>query len=459
MNKIFLIIKREYITRVRKRSFIVMSIIGPLLFAAMIVLPAWLMTRPNEEVKRIVVVDSTMQFVNKLPETQYLKFDYNPGISVENLKKVLKNNTRYDAILYIPKSVETTQLENGENTNNDVQLIFLKQPNFSISENIASAIEKELQDKKLQAFNIDNLDKIMESVKTKVNIQSIKLTNEGEKKSNATVMMAIGYVTGLLIYMFIFIFGAQVMRSVIEEKTNRIVEIIISSVKPFQLMMGKVIGVALVVLTQISVWIVMTLTLVVLAKAVMLPNVDMAQLNSSPQSVMATGGSMGSVQAPSADKMEQIRNIQNVFSYIQTIPFTKIILCFVFFFIGGYLLYGSFFAAIGSAVDVETDTQQFMMPITIPLILGLFVMFYALNNYDSPLAYWFSMIPLTSPIVMMARIPFDIPTHEILLSAGILVITFIGAIWMAGKIYHTGILMYGKKVTYKDMFKWLKYKN
>lgn len=450
MNKIFLIISREYITRIRKRSFIVMSIIGPVLFAAMFVIPIWVSTRESDDVKKIAVIDSTLEFINKIPDTKNLIFVYQPPFSVQDYKRYMKNSKEFDAVLYIPRILPYSP--------SSAQLISHSQINFSITSYINSALEKELTEKKMLAFGIENFEKIMESAKTKVSVQTITVSKSGEKESDVGVNMMLGYLFGLLIYMFIFMFGAQVMRGVIEEKTNRIVEVIISSVKPFQLMMGKVIGIALVVLSQITLWIIMTVTLVTIAKAVLLPDVDMSQIKSAaPSSIMSPSASMGSSQSvsPSVNMTEA----QKAFNKLNSINFVKIIGWFIFFFIGGYLLYGSFFAAIGSVVDNETDTQQFMLPITIPLILGLFVMFYTLNNHDSNIAFWFSIIPLTSPIVMMARIPFDAPNSEIILSAVILILTFVGAIWMAGKIYRTGILIYGKKIGYKEIFRWLKYKH
>lgn len=448
MNKIFLIISREYLTRIRKKSFIVMSIIGPILFAAMFVIPIWVSTRESEDVKRIAVIDSTMEFINKIPDTKNIIFVYQPPFTVKEFKNN-KKQTEYDALLYIPHILPYSP--------SSVQLISHKQINYSITSYISSSLEKELTEKKMQSFGIENFDKILESSKTKVNIQTITVSEAGEKESDVGVNMGLGYLFGLLIYMFIFMFGAQVMRGVIEEKTNRIVEVIISSVKPFQLMMGKVLGIALLVLTQITFWIIMTLTLVTLAKAILIPDVKMADISSAAPSSIMNPSSTSEAQssAPSA----QFSEAQKAFEKLDSINFVKIIGWFIFFFIGGYLLYGSFFAAIGSVVDSETDTQQFMLPITIPLILGLFVMFYTLNNHDSSVAFWFSIIPLTSPIVMMARIPFDAPNSEIILSAVLLILTFVGAIWVAGKIYRTGILIYGKKIGYKEIFKWLKYKH
>lgn len=450
MNKILLIITREYLTRIRKRSFIVMSILGPLLFAAMIVIPVWMSTQESEEVKRIAVIDSTMEFINKIPDTKTLVFVYQPPFTIDHYKKAMKNDKTFDAVLYIPRIVTYAP--------SSVQLISHKPINYSVTSYIISALEKELTDKKMLAFGIENFEKILESAKTKVNIQNIIVSEKGEKESNAFINMGIGYVFGLLIYMFIFMFGAQVMRGVIEEKTNRIVEVIISSVKPFQLMMGKVIGIALVVLTQITFWIILTVTLVTFAKVVLVPDMDMSQIQpKTSQSIMAPSGSISA--APSASAPVNMSEAQKAFEKFNSINFVKIVGWFIFFFIGGYLLYGSLFAAIGSVIDNETDSQQFMLPITIPLLLGLFVMFYTLNNHDSSLAFWFSIIPFTSPIVMMARIPFDAPNSEIILSAVILILTFIGSIWMAGKIYRTGILIYGKKIGYKEIYKWIRYKH
>jgi ABC-2 type transport system permease protein len=424
-----------------------MSILGPILFAAMFVIPVWVSTRESEDIKKIAVIDSTGEFINRF-ENKHIIFVYQPPFTIDQFKKEMKDNEEYDALLYIPRIVTYAP--------SSVQLFSHKQINYSITSYITGALEKELTEKKMMAFGIKDFEKIMESAKTKINIQTIIVSETGEKESDVGINMALGYLLGLLIYMFIFMFGAQVMRGVIEEKTNRIVEVIISSVKPFQLMMGKVIGIALVVLTQITFWTIMTLTLVTIAKAVLLPDMNVDQLKSqAPQSIMAPSNSAATATA--AAPSVKMSDAQKAFEKLNSINFVKIVGWFVFFFIGGYLLYGSFFAAIGSVVDSETDTQQFMLPITIPLVLGLFVMFYTLNNHDSSVAYWFSMIPFTSPIVMMARIPFDAPTSEILLSAAILVVTFIGSIWIAGKIYRTGILIYGKKIGYKDIFKWLKY--
>ncbi len=452
MNKIFLIIHREYLARVRKKSFIVMSVIGPLLFAAFLVVPTYFATMKDTEDKTIAVVDSSTIFLNQLPETEYLKFTYVPGTELETLKKNMTDNGYY-AILFIPQNIIAS---------NTSILYSAKQPSMSTRMYISHALDKQIEREKLKAQNIENLDIILKSISTNVNLRNITLSEEGaEKESHAGIAMGIGYVGGMLIYFFIFLFGAMVMRGVIEEKTSRIVEVIISSVRPFQLMMGKIIGVGLVGLTQFILWVILTLGIVTGIQKAFFPD-----LGSKPTQTMASqdvmspqydNGNTAEPFAKNQDKSPQI--LKDFFNSIGSVNFGLIIGMFIFYFIGGFMLYASLFAMIGSAVDNETDTQQFMLPVTIPLIIGIFVMINAIENPAGPLAFWFSIIPLTSPIVMMVRIPFNPPAWEIILSAVILVLTFLGTTWMAGKIYRTGILMYGKKVNYAELLKWLRYKN
>jgi ABC-2 type transport system permease protein len=317
-------------------------------------------------------------------------------------------------------------------------------------------MEKELKNRKLRAHGID--DKVLQSIKSDVDIRTIQWTDDGGiKESSTEVAMVVGYISGFLIYFFIFMFGPQVMRGVIEEKTNRIVEIIISSAKPFQLMMGKIIGIALVGLTQFILWIVLTTAIITGAKTVFFPELGTQNAQEVVvQDLFEQQDNMAQVEQLQPQDMDKITSI---FNSIKSIDFGVMFGSFIFFFLGGYLLYGSLFAAIGSAVDNETDTKQFMLPITIPLILGIVVMMNVVQNPESPVAFWFSIIPLTSPIVMMVRIPFGVPYWEVALSMGLLVLTFLGSVWMAGKIYRTGILMYGKKVNYKELWKWLRYKS
>jgi ABC-2 type transport system permease protein len=279
----------------------------------------------------------------------------------------------------------------------------------------------------------------------------------GTTETSTGIAMVLAYIGGFLMYMLVFMFGAQVMRGVIEEKTSRIVEVIISSVKPVQLMLGKIIGIALVGLTQFAIWIMLTLAIVAVVQSKILPEKTIEQMQQIPQSLGQAEPSVASASAgtPAATQMTQL---QSLFASAMNQRWGLIIFAFVFYFITGYLLYASLFAAIGSAVDNETETQQFMLPVTIPIILGLIVAMGTMQNPESSISFWFSIIPLTSPIVMVARIPFDVPAWEIALSMALMLVTIVACIWMAAKIYRTGILMYGKKTSYKEIWKWLTYK-
>ena len=444
MNKISIIIHREYLTRVRKTSFIVMTLLGPVFFAAMMVLPVWFATMEDEDVKQIAVLDSSQLFIHKIPETAKFKFTYAVDVKLEEFKKNL-SHTEYFGILYIPDYIAYNQ--------RGVEFYSYKQSPANLTMHIANAIEKEIETEKLKAHHIENLDDILHSVKTHIDIRTFRLSESGEEKESHNFLnMAVAYISAFLIYLFIFLFGSQVMRGVIEEKTSRIVEVIVSSVKPFQLMMGKVVGVALVGLTQFLAWVALTLILVVLAKSIFLPDITKLALQQTER-VQVIGSLAGDEIQQSASTEKAVE----IFQMLQSVNFGVMIGCFLFFFIGGYLLYGSLFAAIGSAVDTETDTQQFMLPITIPLILAIMVMINAMQNPDGALAFWFSIIPLTSPVVMMARIPFGVPYGEIALSMILLILALIGTIWLSAKIYRTGILIYGKKLTYREMWKWVTY--
>jgi len=447
MNKIFLIIQREYLTRIRKKSFIVMTVLGPLIFAAFLFVPAWLATLEDKEIKTIAVVDSTNIFTNVLPETDYIKFFYLQDVSVENIRKTFKESG-YSAVLFIPQNILASS---------SIILYSDKQPGLSTKMHISNSIEKEIEKLKLSTYEISDLDKILKSIRTNINLRSIVWTEEGgEKESYTELSMVIGYASGMLIYFFIFLFGAQVMRGVIEEKTSRIVEVIITSVKPFQLMMGKIIGVGLTGLTQFILWVILTLTIVTVAQKAFFPDIR----KTSAEQVLASDILSSSGENLQEVKLEESKTdmLEKVYSSLDSAHLAYILGMFVFFFLAGYLLYASFFAIIGSAVDNEADTQQFMLPVTVPLIAAIFIMINAINNPEGNLAFWFSIIPLTSPVVMMVRIPFGVDVWELSLSAGLLILTFIVTTWMAGKIYRTGILMYGKKVTYKELWKWLRYK-
>ncbi len=446
MNKIKLIILREYLTRVKKKSFIVMTILGPILFAAMMVVPAWLASMEDTDVKNIAVIDSSGIFLNKISDTDYIKFEYLQNTTLKKVQNIFPESDYYAVLQILPSITYEPSA---------VHLFSNKQPSFSIKSHIANAMEKELKDRKLRAHGIDQ--EVLNSIKSDVSIRTIQWTEDGGVKESSTeVAMIVGYASGFLIYFFIFLFGAQVMRGVIEEKTNRIVEIIVSSAKPFQLMMGKIVGIAMVGLTQFLLWIVLTTGIIGGVKTVFFP--ELGTKNAQEVVVEDLFEQQNLAQIDQIQPQE-IEKFTRIFNSVKSIDFGVMFGSFIFFFLGGYLLYGSLFAAIGAAVDNETDTQQFMLPITIPLILGIFVMMNAIQSPDSPVAFWFSIIPLTSPIVMMVRIPFGVPYWQVALSMGLLVLTFLGSVWLAGKIYRTGILMYGKKVNYKELWKWIRYKS
>lgn len=450
MAKISTIIHREYITRVRKRSFIIMTLLAPLLFAGMVIVPALIMSNDDRDFKKIAVIeDGSDLFVDVIPDRPDVDFVYLGDVDVNQMKTTYEQ-AGYYGVLYISPVVV--------NVPNAVQLISSKQPPLDLLQHIEGSLEKKIESDKLAQYNIENLDQILKSVKTNISIQTIKINEDGEAKETSTgIAMGLAYGGALLMYMIVLLFGVQVMRGVFEEKNNRIVEVIISSVKPFELMMGKIIGIALVGLTQFIVWILLTMGIVLVAKSIIMPGDVQEMQQVMAQSVMEKGnlGANDMVMESLAPENEQFLKLFNSF---MNVPWGLIIISFLFYFIFGYLLYASIFAAVGSAVDSESDTQQFMFPIMLPIILGLFVAMGTMENPESSLSFWFSMIPFTSPIVMMARIPFDVPIWEVVVSIMILAASFVGMVYIAGKIYRVGILMYGKKVSYKEMWKWIRYK-
>lgn len=454
MSKISVIIQREYITRVRKKSFIIMTILAPLLMGALIVVPTLIMSNEGQDYKKIAIVeDGTDLFRNAVPSTETMEFVYLGNVDINDLRGNF-TEAGYYGVLYISPLVVTEP--------NAVQLISMKQPPLTLISHISSALEKEIEKQKLLTYNIEDLDKILKSVRTNVNIQTVRIDEAGEIKQTSTgVAMVMAYLGGFLMYMLVFIFGSQVMRGVIEEKTSRVVEVLVSSVKPVELMMGKIIGIALVGLTQFLIWIVLTIGVMTVLSQTLLkegPAQKMIEA-AAPQSIVSADAPVQITQAQAATP--QAPGLKEVITVLKTLKNQNwgiILFSFVFYFLTGYLLYASVFAAIGSAVDNETETQQFMLPVTIPIILALMVAMGTMQNPESSLAFWFSIIPLTSPIVMMARLPFEVPYWELALSMGLMLITFWAFVWMAAKIYRTGILMYGKKTSYRELLKWLTYK-
>jgi ABC-2 type transport system permease protein len=454
MKKIWLIIQREYLTRVKKRSFIVMTILGPLLMAGIMIVPIWLATNSNE-MKTVGVIDQTGIFFEKFKNTDNIRFHYMVS-DIASAKSNFKKSGDY-ALLVIPKT-EVALPTNAILYSNG-------QVNLNVKSYIHGVMTKQVEDLKLQARLNDlqkgsqtpvNVDDILRSIKTTVDVSTMKIDEEGnESKSYTEVSMVVGIFGGILIYMFIFMFGSQVMRGVIEEKTSRIVEVIISSVKPFQLMMGKVIGVAMVGLTQFLLWVGLTFVIIT---AVVTPMTSKSDgVKTVTEQVSNQARVMDPVAAKELQPKQQQEGVNEVLDAINSINFPVMIGSFLFFFLFGYLMYAALFAGIGGAVDSEADTQQFMLPMTAPLILAMVLAQFIIQEPTGPIAFWLSIFPLTSPVVMMVRIPFGVPYWEVALSMALLILGFVGATWMAAKIYRTGILMYGKKVSYRELWKWLRY--
>jgi len=445
MHKIALIIRREYTTRVQKKSFIILTLLMPILMSALMILPAYFAAMDDEEIRTIAVYDGSSVFLGRLENTEFTQFKFIPEDEYQKLKDKIQGSKYYALLIVAPNflTTNTVQVVSGSNIPFDLK--------SQIKDKIQSVIEKDKMAEVVRQTKIPDLEARIKATRTHINIETIKLGEKGvAKKSSTEIGMILGYVFGFMIYMFIFIYGTMVMHGVMEEKQSRIVEVIISSVKPFQLMMGKIVGIAFVGLTQIAIWVLLGFAILSASKSFYPDAMKTQQI----QNVMAQGqNATQQVASPQMDKM------QEVFSMIDTINFPLIIGCFLFFFIGGYLLYSSMFAAVGSAIDAQEDAQQFMLPITLPIILSILVLMSAIKSPEGPIAFWFSMIPFTSPVVMMARIPFGVPAWQLALSMLLLVATFVGMVWVAGKIYRTGILMYGKKPSWKEIGKWLMYKS
>lgn len=452
MDKIRLIIKREYLTRVKKKSFIIMTILGPMLMAALFIVPFYF-ARLDGEVKIIGVLDDSGLFTGKFENTENIHFINFSG-ALDEAKLGVINDDLY-ALIHIP----ATSLSLPETA----RIYSSGQPNIIVKGYLRESMRKHIEALKLEASGIDPY--VLSSIKTNINLLTIKINEEGtEHSSNTELGMAVGFVSGLVIYIFIFMYGTQVMRGVIEEKTSRIVEVIVSSVKPFQLMMGKIVGVAMVGLTQFILWVIFTLLIV--TSFLSFYSTDFAKYRESQMNIRDQVESSGLTAPQATPGVEDPLSASGLnesfaiaYDMLNSINFELIIGMFLFFFIGGYLLYGALFAAIGSAVDSETDTQQFMLPLTIPLILSIAISQFIMVNPEGPAAFWMSIFPLTSPVIMMVRLPFGVPIEELILSVTLLIAGFFFTTWLAAKIYRTGILMYGKKINYKELWKWVRYKH
>jgi ABC-2 type transport system permease protein len=434
MNPIWIVAQREFLTRVRKRTFLVMTLLGPLFFGLLMVAPALLASLP-EGPKKILVVDHSYLLVGEkgVDDAQYEFLKPSPN-ALKTGKEILETNSSYDGLLYLPPS---------ENNDPDyilknAKLITLEELPISLVGAMEDQLEQKAYEQKLRLEGVD--PEVVKRAETNARLTSVIIGEEGEEENSAREFkMILGLFAGYLIYIFVFLYATQIMRGVIEEKTSRIVEVIISSVKPMQLMLGKIIGIAGVGFLQFVIWVGLTAALYVGLSATLLADAlnpeTLAQMQAQPEA-----GGMAA----------------EAISALQSINYPLVLTSFLFYFIGGYLLYGALFAAVGSAVDAESDTQQFMLPLTLPLILALLVSMRIMESPDSPLAFWFSIIPFTSPVVMMVRIPFGVPMWELGLSMVLLVLGFLGTTWLASRIYRIGILSYGKKASFKDLWKWLR---
>jgi ABC-2 type transport system permease protein len=446
MNKILLIIQREYLSRVKKKSFIIMTFLTPLLIAIVYAIIGYFAYKGIEGThEKVAVINHNKTITDVLKTDKNTAYNY-LDIELDDAKKLL-GNSDYDYVLYLP--------EFSLDKPSGIELIGKKQAGLSVSERIARDLETLIKNQKLKALGISAKD--LADLKVNVHLSTKNIGDGGqEQESNAGIATIIGSVAGVLMFMFIMIYGAQVMRGVIEEKTSRIIEVIISSVRPFQLMMGKIIGIALVGLTQFLLWIVLTFAISSVATQLLVDKQDVKKIASAQiQQKLPQGIDKSTVAIPTDD--DSFAAIQKGLSGIE---FGKIISVFLFFFLGGYLFYSALYAAIGSAVDNETETQQFMLPVMMPLLLGYALSLSVVNsNPHGSLSFWLSIIPFTSPIAMVVRMPYGVPGWELALSAVLLIIGFVATVWLAGKIYRVGILMYGKKTSYKEIVKWLKYKN
>ncbi|NDP27415.1 MAG: ABC transporter permease [Flavobacterium sp.] len=438
MSIISLIIKREFFAKVRNKSFIVMTFLSPLLFVGIAVFVGYLSTM-KADTKKVAIHDETGLFANEFKALnskngEYIYQDLS-SIDVKSLKDSITNES-YTGLLYIPKVANDKDLENK------IQYISNESASISFVENLQDVIAKKLTKDNFEKAHLDTV--AIKTAQAKVNIGLAKASGEQSVKGLNEIKIAIGGAFGYLIMMFIIIYGNMVMRSVIEEKTNRIVEIIISSVKPFQLMMGKIIGTSLAGLLQFFIWAIIGLTMMLIASSFL--GIETCPATKLPSDVMQ------------AAHQELAGTAQMYVQELWGLPIATILISFVIYFIGGYFLYSSFYASIGAAVDNETDSQQFLLPIIMPLILAVYIGFFTvINDPHGTIATVFSMIPLTSPIVMLMRIPFGVPLWQLALSITILFGTFFFVVWFAAKIYRVGILMYGKKPTWKELYKWLKY--
>ena len=438
MNHLPLIIKREYLTKVRNKSFIVMTILSPIIVIAIIAIVAYLSQLNNDKIRTISILDESGLLVDVFKDSEHIKYIVLNGKTLDEAKDIVEQANQF-GLLYVAKSKNIEELSKG------IKFYSKDSPSLTIMSSLESKIEKRLTDLKLQKEGVD-INKI-KSLSINIDLNQENFTGEKTSKMDNVFKLIFGGLAGYMLFMFIIIYGNMIMRSVIEEKTSRIIEVIISSVKPIQLMLGKIIGTSLAGVTQFIIWMVLGGFLLTLTSLIF--DIDIA-------------GSKMQQQQELVNQAMQNQNISQEFELALTafnnLPILNLIIAFLLFFISGYLLYSSLYAAIGAAVDNETDTQQFMMPIIMPLILAVYVGFFTvIDDPHGTVSVVFSYIPLTSPVVMLMRIPFGVPIWEQAISLLILIGTFLLVVWLAAKIYKVGILMYGKKPSYKELIKWIKY--
>lgn len=442
MGKIGIIIRREFNERVRKKSFIITTVLTPLLFVGVFVAMFFIMNVKSSEVRHIMVSDNSGFVAGRLESDDRILFEPTSK-TLDEIKEERNGggHTGLFGVLVIGEDIKSNA--------RDVRLYTYGPSTLDLESSVASQIRNIVEDEKLKAYDIEDLAEILEEVKTPVTVRAFKIDDSGsgeDKESSSGFAMGLAYIFGFLIYMFIFIYGAMVMHGVIEEKSSKVLEIMVSSVKPFELMMGKILGIATVALTQFLIWV----AILFLAGTAMMQFIS-PDIAVDAASGMAGGGmaGMGHLDPETFSAVKSMADPRFMISMI---------LGFMVYFVGGYLLYAAMFAAIGSAVDNIADSQQLQLPVTIPMILAIFVMMSVMREPNSSLAVWFSMIPFTSPVIMLARLPYGVPVWELVTSVALLYGTFIVMVWLAGKIYRVGIFMYGKKPTFKELFKWAKYK-
>ena len=437
MSKIWIIIQREFMTRVKKKSFILLTILMPFIFAALIVVPLMLATIQGDEQKTVMVVDKTGRYVGSLKSTPNYAF----VPTADNKDEFYTEDSEVEAVVQI-----TADLAKNSTA---VTIYSPREVKAELLSYVETCLGEQVRREKLSAYNIPELETIIADIQTDFHVATVKRNAEGdETSSNTYIAMTAGFIFTFLIYMFVMSYGGMVMQSVMEEKTNRIVELMVSSVKPFQLMMGKIIGVALVGFVQLAIWgVMLSIILVVcgsvfgLSTAPAVPAVAGADAQMAAMAQQAGGGEAAEIM-----------------SALMGLPYAELGIMFVLYFVGGYLLYASFFAAVGASINAQEDSSQFIMPVVLIMVFGLYAAMYSAENTNGPLAFWASIFPLTSPIVMMVRIPFGVPWWEEVLSLGLLFATSMAFVWISARIYRVGILMYGKKPSIREMLKWVRWR-